>query len=170
MRGGKPSAMSYVTSVAAKYRKDFANIVAEAAKEQGVFFERDKSQHFYIDGVFYLPRKNMDCSNYWKVLLDAITDTQLVWVDDNVVCERVKRIYYDTVNPRVELEIYPVDYIGVFNNASHLEKYKSKCIDCSRYERYGENCSILKRAIEGRIQEDSDGITCKKFKEKKEKV
>ena len=94
-------------------------------------------------------------------MLDAITDTGLIWIDDNVTCERVQRIYYDSSNPRIELEIYPVEYIGVFDNASQLEKFESRCIGCNRYKR---NCSILQKAKEGRIQEEIQDLVCKKYK------
>ena len=90
-------------------------------------------------------------------MLDAITDTGLVWVDDNVTCERVQRIYYDSKNPRIELTIYPVEYIGVFDNASQLEQFESRCIGCSRYKR---NCSILQKAKEGRVQEEINNGIC----------
>lgn len=154
-------AMSYKTPEAVRYQTDFIEYVKQEAEKQGWNFNRDKSQHFYVDAVFYFDRKDKDPSNYWKILLDAITDTQLVWVDDNVVCERVQRIYYDSNNPRIELDIYPVDYIGVFDNASQLDKFESNCIGCMRYNR---NCSILQKAKEGRIQtEVADGV-CSKYK------
>ena len=90
-------------------------------------------------------------NNYFKCMLDAITDSQLVWLDDNVTCERVQRIYYDTENPRVELDIFPVNYIGIFDNVSHLNQFENKCVGCKRYER---NCSLLQKAKEGKIQKD----------------
>ena len=123
--------------------------------------EVNATQHFYIDAIFYFDRTDRDPNNYFKCMLDAITDTGLVWVDDNVTCERVQRIYYDSKNPRIELTIYPVDYIGVFDNASQLEQFESRCVECNRYKR---NCSILQKAKEGRIQEDIDNLQCKKFK------
>ena len=97
-------------------------------------------------------------------MLDAITDTQLIWLDDNVTCERVQAIYYDQKNPRMEITIRPVDYIGVFDDAPQMEAFVSNCIGCTRYSR---NCSILRQAKEGRIQEEiADGV-CIKYKPKK---
>lgn len=61
------------------------------------------------------------------------------------------RIYYDNKNPRIELKIYPSEFIGIFNNKEEHDKFISKCIKCKRYKR---NCSILKKALEGRIQEE----------------
>ena len=125
--------------------------------------EPNKERHFYVDCVFYFDRLDMDCNNYFKCLLDAITDTKLIWLDDNVVCERVQKILYDTANPRIELFIHPVDYIGVFDNASQLESFTSNCIECARYTR---NCSILCKAKQGRIQEDIVDGVCLKHKSK----
>lgn len=153
--------MSYKTSEATKYQKNFIDYVKEEVKKQNYTLKPNKEQHFYIDAVFYFDRTDRDPNNYFKCMLDAITDTGLIWVDDNVTCERVQRIYYDSNNPRIELDIYPVNYIGVFDNASQLEQFESHCIGCSRYKR---NCSILQKAKEGRIQEEIENLTCTKYK------
>lgn len=156
--------MSYKTPEALKYRKDFANYVRGEVERQGWNFEPNKYQHFYVDTVFYFDKTHMDCNNYFKVMLDAITDTQLIWLDDDVVCERVQRIYYDSENPRVEIKIYPVEYIGIFDNVSQMEEFTSVCLGCTRFPR---NCSILRKAKEGRIQDEIKNNICCKFKEKK---
>lgn len=149
--------MSYKTSEATKYQKEFINYVKEEIRKQNYTLEPNKTQHFYIDAIFYFDRTDRDPNNYFKCMLDAITDTGLVWVDDNVTCERVQRICYDSKNPRIELTIYPVEYIGVFDNASQLEQFESRCIGCSRYKR---NCSILQKAKEGRVQEEINNGIC----------
>ena len=164
IKNGKPMAMSYKTAEATKYQKEFAEYVKQEVKRQNWDLIPNKEQHFYVDCVFYFDRTDKDCNNYFKCMLDAITDTQLVWIDDNVVCERVNRIYYDNANPRIELCIYPVDYIGIFDNISQLEEFETNCIGCSRYKR---NCSILQKAKEGRLQEDIVNFTCTKRKTKK---
>ena len=160
IKNGKPMAMSYKTQEATKYQKNFIKYVQEEVRKQGYDLEPNATQHFYIDSVFYFDRIDRDANNYFKCMLDAITETGLVWVDDNVTCERVQRIYYDSENPRIELTIYPVDYIGVFDNASQFDEFKSHCIGCKRYKR---NCSLLKKAIEGRIQKEIHNGECEKF-------
>lgn len=157
-------AVSYKPKEVVEYRKQFAEYVTKEVKRQKYNFIHDGIRHFYVDAVFYMPRVDMDANNYWKVLLDAITDTQLVWKDDNVVCERVNAIYYDPENPRVELHIYPADYIGIFASVGKFESFTDNCKNCTRYKR---NCSILRKATEGRIQEDIQAGECKKFKELK---
>lgn len=164
IKNGKPMAMSYKTKEAKNFQKKFEQYVKEQVKIQNWDLPVDSAQHFYVDAVFYFPRLDMDCNNYFKVSLDSLTNTGLIWADDNVVCERVQRIYYDSSNPRIEFTIYPVDYIGVFDNQEQLDEFEDKCKTCSRYKR---NCSILKKAKDGRIQEEiQDGI-CNKYKKVK---
>ena len=163
LKGGKPLAVPYKTTEAVSFQKEFSKILQIAVSEQGWDMPVNNTQHFYIDAIFYFPRTRMDCNNYWKVLLDTITDTKLIWEDDDVVCERAQGIYYDSDNPRIELTIHPVDYIGVFKDASQLDEFESKCIGCTRYTR---NCSILRHAKEGRIQPDISGNECLKYKKR----
>lgn len=164
MKKGKPLAMSYKTPEAIRYQTNFTRYVIREVKKQGWDLVPSKNQHFYVDCIFYFPRTDMDCNNYFKCLLDAITDSKRIWVDDNVVCERVNGIYYDSDNPRIEIKITPVDYIGIFENLPQLEKFESNCIGCSRYKR---NCSILQKAKDGRIQPEIQNMTCSKFKSNK---
>lgn len=161
LKHGKPLSVTYVTNEAKRYKKQFAEYVADEVKKQGWDMEPNKYQHFYVDTVFYFDKLNRDCNNYFKIMLDAITDTGLIWVDDNVVCERVQRIYYDAANPRIELVIKPVDYIGLFDNGSQLDAFESNCVGCTRYAR---NCSILSNAKIGRVQEHITQGVCRKFK------
>ena len=166
MKNGKPMAMSYKTPEAIRYQKNFTRYVIRQVKEQKWPLKPNKTQHFYVDCIFYFPRVDQDCNNYFKCMLDAITDSKKIWDDDNVVCERVNGIFYDSKNPRVEMIISPVDYIGIFNNISQLDEFESNCIGCNRYKR---NCSILQKAKEGRIQDEIQNGICQKFKCMKEK-
>lgn len=161
MKNGKAMSMSYKTQAAMKYREDFANYVANEVMKQNWDLIPNRWQHFYVDTVFYFEKTHQDCNNYFKVMLDAITDTKKIWLDDDVVCERVQRIYYDSANPRVEIIIRPVNYIGVFDSEEHLDNFVSRCVECTRYK---SNCSILRKAKEGRTQEEIQDGTCAKFR------
>lgn len=163
IKNGRPMAMSYKTNEAKKYQSVFSRYVKEQAKRQGWIKSDNPFQHYYMDTIFYFPRIDMDANNYYKCLADAITDSGVVWSDDNQLCERVQGIYYDTENPRIEMKIYEVDYIGVFNNATQLEQFESRCIGCTRYKR---NCSLLNKAKEGRIQKEIRDGFCEKYKAK----
>lgn len=160
IRNGKPISVNYTTKEADKYKSDFTKYVIEQAREQGWNLPVNKYQHFYIDTLFYFDRTDRDPNNYYKVPLDAITAAGVIWEDDNVTCERVQGIYYDPENPRVEMIIHPVDYIGVFRDASQLAEFKeANCVGCTRYKR---NCSILKNAVGGRIQKEVKDGACEK--------
>ena len=160
IKNGHAVAISYKTHDAVKYQSDFAKYVKDEVQKQGYSVTPNETQHFYVDCVFYFARMDKDPNNYFKCMLDAITDTQLIWLDDNVVCERVQRVYYDKKNPRVELHIYPVDYVGIFENKKQLDDFKKNCVDCSRYKR---NCGLLKQAKLGYIQNEIQDCICSKF-------
>ena len=160
VKNGKPMAMSYKTGEAKTYQKEFIKYVRKEVFNQRWRPQRDRMQHYYVDADFYFPRVDMDANNYWKCMFDAITETGLIWVDDNTACERVNHIYYDSENPRVELTIRPVDYIGVFENASQMEAFEAICVGCKRYRR---NCSVLQKAKEGRVQKEIVNGVCGKY-------
>lgn len=164
IKGGKPLAIVYKTKEAVAYQTAFKEMVVNAVKTQDWATNLENPRHIYVDATFYMDKKHRDCNNAWKCLLDAITETQLIWKDDDLVCERVNKIVYDADNPRVELYIHYVDYIGIFDNEDQLETFKNNnCIGCKRYKR---NCTLLRNAIEGRVQEEIDGYACAKCSSK----
>lgn len=163
IKNGKPMAMSYKTQEAVRFQKNFTEYVKQQAKEQNWITDLNPMQHYYVDAVFYFPRIDMDTNNYHKVSFDAITDSGVVWCDDNMACERVQKVMYDAENPRIELTIYKTDFTGIFDNAQELEKFEERCKTCKRYQR---NCSILKKAKEGRIQSAVTNLTCNSYKAK----
>lgn len=160
IKNGKPMAMSYKTKEAKSYQNYIIDLIKKEVPKQGWVKSDNKFQHYYMDVIFYFPRIDMDANNYFKCLADAITDSGLVWIDDVQLCERVNGIYYDSNNPRMEIEIYPVEYIGVFENKKNYEDFVGKCNSCKRHKR---NCSILNKAIEGRITSDIENGICNKY-------
>lgn len=166
MKNGKSMAMSYKTPEARKFQKEFIDYIKQQAKLQNWTTDSNPMQHYYVDAVFYFPRIDMDTNNYWKVAFDAITDSGVVWIDDNMACERVVKVLYDSENPRIEYSIYKTDFSGIFNSINDLELFENCCKKCKRYKR---NCSILKKAKEGRVQKEIDMnniiIKCNKYNE-----
>lgn len=160
IKNGKPMAMSYKTKEAKSYQNYIIDLIKKEVPKQGWVKSDNKFQHYYMDTVFYFPRIDMDANNYFKCLADAITDSELVWIDDVQLCERVNGIYYDSNHPRMEIEIYPVEYIGVFENKKNYEDFVKKCNTCKRNKR---NCSILNKAIEGRITSEIENGICNKY-------
>lgn len=160
IKNGKPMSIVYETKEAKEYKKYFKKYIEEQVKKQNWDFPVNDKQHFYVDAVFYFDRIDKDAANYEKCISDTITETQLIWKDDNVVCFRTQRIYYDAENPRIELTIYPVEYVGIFDTFEDLEVFEEKCKNCKRYKR---NCSLFKKAKEGRIQEEIKNYECSKY-------
>lgn len=154
----------YVTNAGKEYKKNFAEYVKNEVSKQNWVKPDDTSQHLYVDMTFYFNRTDMDAGNYDKCLLDAITDTQLVWTDDKVTCPRVDRIYYDSNNPRIELNIRPVDYYGIFDNKQEMVKFEDRCGSCNRYSR---NCKVLSKAKQGFIQKEIINKQCIKYVKRK---
>ena len=162
LKNGRPMSVDYCTQEAKRYKKEFAAYVAAEAAGQG-WTNLGRQQHIYADAVFYFPRVDMDSNNYWKCMLDAITDSGAVWDDDNIVCERTMGIYYNGSDPHVELTIHPVGYTGIFGDISQLEAFEANCVGCRRYTR---NCSLLAKAKAGQVQEEISGGVCLSYKEK----
>jgi crossover junction endodeoxyribonuclease RusA len=163
IKNGRAVCTSYCTTDAKKYKADFAQYVKGEVEKQGWKLDQNPSQHFYADTVFYFSTTASDANNCFKCMLDAITDSGMVWIDDNVVCERVQGIFYDSENPRVEICIHPVEYIGIFPNRRSFEAFEERCKTCSRFSR---NCSLLRKAKEGRIQNDVSNEICTKYNKK----
>jgi Holliday junction resolvase RusA-like endonuclease len=157
--------MAYKPKATKDFEKKFGKYVKEQAKNQG-WIMPSKGKFVIIDAIFYFPRIDMDCNNYWKVMFDTITETQCVWEDDNITRERVNDIYYDSKNPRIELILSVSDRTGIFNNDNDYEEFKSKCNNCSRFKE--GKCSIHKKALESRIQDEivlvDSKWNCNKFK------
>lgn len=105
--------------------------------------------------------------NFKKLQQDCITESGIVWSDDSWCLPRTERLFIDSTNPRIVLVITPCEFIGIFDNEKQLKEFKSKCVNCRRYK---NNCSILKNAIEGRIQEEINNLECSSFKKIKYKI
>lgn len=158
----------YLTKEAKEYKADFSKYGTLKVKEQGWDIEKTREKHHYMDCIYYFPRIDMDEQNYPKCMSDSLNG--IAYIDDNFILTRTNRIYYDSKNPRVEIIISPVDYTGIFDSDLELVEFESNCTTCSRYK---NNCSILKKAKEGRIQEEIDehavDLKCEKYKIIKEK-
>lgn len=169
IKNGQAYSNSYTTLAAKNYKQCFAETIKRECKKQNFSLIENKRQHIYVDCTFYFARVNQDPNNYFKLLCDAITDSGCVWHDDNVCCERVNAIYYDASNPRIELHIYPVEYVGIFASREQLIEFETHCKDCSRY-REGR-CSLLLRAQEGYVSKEITATemcpTCSAYKLRK---
>lgn len=161
---GKAKITLYETVEAKEFKQEFIRYVNEQVEKQDFQPSTNKFQHYYVECDFYFPRTHMDANNHWKILLDAITESKAVWMDDSQVCERVNKILYDAKNPRIEMCIFPVTYVGIFPDRQTADTFREKCVSCNRYR--NGRCSILLKAFECRVQEEITGSTCTKYKTK----
>lgn len=146
-----------------KVKIEIQNAATEQMEKQNWDYDYTVGDYIYMDTLIYFNRTGRDDNNVYKLLCDALE--KIVYENDSRVLIRTQRILYDTENPRVEVKLSPVDYIGIFDNEDLLNEFESKCKSCNRYKR---NCSILNKAKEGRIQEEiSDTYECSKYKEAK---
>ena len=106
-----------------------------------------------MDEIIYSNRAGRDSDNFKKLQQDCITESEVVWSDDKWVLPRTNRIFIDSNNPRIELVITPTEFIGIFDNEKELHSFKQQCVNCRRYR---NNCSILRKALEARIQKEID--------------
>lgn len=154
----------YETKQAKDFKKRFKAYLKREVKKQKWDIEQTKEGHWYLDCVFYQARTNQDSNNYFKILCDSLTG--IATDDDKNVLVRTIKVMYDSKNPRFVAVLRPVDYVGVFANKEAQESFiNSNCLSCKKKT---ESCTILRKAKEGRIQDDifqeNGFITCKKRK------
>lgn len=126
-------------------------------------WEYIENRFLYMDEIVYLNRKGRDSDNLKKLQQDCITESEVVWSDDSWVLPRTNRILIDSDDPRIELVITPTEFIGIFDNEKIAKVFEHRCKNCRRYK---NNCSILRKALETRIQKEiDDSLTCSEFKD-----
>ena len=164
-KGKFTTVMAYKPAKTKNFEEEFGKYIKEQIETQN-WIKPNKNKFIILDTIFYFPRVDMDAQNYFKSLCDIMTSAG-VWEDDNMVMEKVNRIYYDNKNPRIEIYVYESEYIGIFDNIIEYENFKSKCLKCKRNKK--NNCSIYKKVLESRIQDDiikKDNLwICNKFNE-----
>jgi len=161
--------MAYKPKETKDFEKKFGKYVKEEMDKQG-WNKPPMGKFVNLDTIFYFPRIDMDAQNYFKSICDIMTNVA-TYEDDNIVMERVNRIYYDSKKPRIELILTLSEYVGIFDNDNDYKEFKSKCDNCSRFKE--GKCSIHKKALESRIQDEivliDDKWNCEKFTIKKVK-
>ncbi len=95
--------MAYKPKETKDFEKAFGNYIKQEMNNQN-WVKPSKGKFIIMDTIFYFPRIDMDAQNYFKSICDIMTNVD-VYEDDNIVCERVNRIYYDSKNPRIEIQV-----------------------------------------------------------------
>lgn len=157
----KPFVQVYETPEAKAFKKLMGKLIQREVIKNG--WEKTGEYDYIVCEVdVYLPQKKRDSDNLFKCLLDSFTESGIIY-DDSMIKPRVREIYIDPTNPRLEVTLYKDEKIGVFKNLEHLEDFKVKnCYNCKRLNR---NCSLLRRSTENRIIPEIDfkGMECKSY-------
>jgi Holliday junction resolvase RusA-like endonuclease len=115
----------------------------------------DEFKHFYLDLYIYFPNTNRDSSNQFKTLQD--TCNNILWYDDKIILGRVMRTYY-TYNldspPRIECELYPVEYVGIFKSNNEFNNFTKRCETCSKWR--DGNCGFYVKYLQYKILKEFD--------------
>ena len=160
----------YLKREGKEYKKNTSKYIKEEVKKQG-WKKLEKGKYCYIDEVVYMNRLGRDSDNLKKLTQDAITESYSVWEDDTYCLARTNRVYVDSNNPRIELVITPVKFIGIFDNKKQMNEFIKICKNCSKYR--NGSCSVLNDSINNKITKDVININgvfnCSKFKEKRNK-
>lgn len=148
--GGRAIPQRYLTHVAKDYKDYVSRTCKRIMKENNInFLVENKNEFVKMEFVFYFDKKRKDADNTFKLLFDGIVQSGMI-VDDDIILYEVKDIYIDKLNPRVEIKISKSLKKGIFKSEEQLDVFlDSNCRDCKRYKR---NCSILRKALENRIE------------------
>lgn len=156
--GNKRYVQVYPSPETKEFNAFFEDYVKEEIKNQG-WIKPKKGKLIHVKITFYLDRKRKDPNNFFKVPLDVLADAG-AYYDDDVVLPSADRLYLDNKNPRLEIEIYESEAIGIFDNQSHLDKFIEN--NCSLCKRNVEKCGIMKKLLDNRIIEEVQNDECLK--------
>ena len=118
-----------------------------------------------VEACWFLNKNGCDGSNYFKQTLDILQRAG-VYLNDSKVIENTINVFVDRNNPRVELNIYPLQKRGIFISDNQLEEFKNNnCCECSR----PTTCRVLKNALDNKISEDINLVDNMCFKKKTKK-
>lgn len=161
---GKAISQPFETKVAFEYKEYVKSIIHRELKKQE-WVNPKENEYVVMNITYYFDRKHKDADNAIKVMQDAIVKSKII-PDDDIVIPKVKNIYIDKYNPRVEIELSISDKVGIFDNPQHFMNFKEdNCIQCKR-NTYKRPCGVLKKALENRIEPEIDLIKMKCFEKK----
>jgi Holliday junction resolvase RusA-like endonuclease len=160
VKGGKAFVHMYETKESKDWKKRFGAYLKREVRKQNWDKSITSEGHWYLDCVFVQARTNQDNNNYYKILCDTLTD--IVTEDDKNIMVRTQKVMYDSKNPRFMAVLRPVEYRGIFNTEEAEANFLEH--NCSLCKKKTETCAILRKAREGRIQEEINNGTCEKRK------
>lgn len=154
-----------------KRKEEIAFHATQQLAEQEWDYEWTKENFLYQDAIIYFDRRGRDDNNIYKLLNDTLEG--VVYDNDSRVLVRTQKVLYDTKNPRVEITLTPVKYVGIFENQEEADKFELRCSSesgkgCSRY--LNGRCNILVDSKSGQVREEVGSLDdpyCTEFKLKK---
>lgn len=129
---------------------------------------KDKKNFLYQDAVIYFSRKGRDDNNVYKLLNDSLEG--IIYDNDSRVLVRTQKILFDKENPRIEITLSPVEYVGVFKDKEEAQHFEEGCKECTRY--LNGRCSILIDSLSGSVRNEIEYDSmplCTVYKEKKKR-
>lgn len=145
---GKVQIHMYETKESKDFKKRFKAYLKREVVKQKWDVSKTEGAHWYLDCIFYQARTNQDNNNMYKILCDSLSG--IVTKDDKNILVRTQRVMYDSKEPRFVAVLKPVEYIGIFKDQDQHEQFINT--NCSNCKKNSEKCTILRKAIEGRIQ------------------
>lgn len=159
-----PTGKRILTQKGKMCKKNIQKATKKQIKKQTWDYEWTKTNFLYLDAIIYFNQMGRDDNNIYKLLCDSLE--KICYDNDSRVLIRTQRLFYDSKDPKVEVFLTPVDYIGIFDSEQDLNDFVANCETCRYY--YGGKCSVLNKAKEGRIQEEiNEEIVCHKYTERK---
>lgn len=163
----KPFVQVFETAEAKAFKKHMKKVI-ERALSKYYWLQTGEFTHVECELIVYLSQKHRDTDNLFKCLLDSFTESNLVY-DDSMIIPKVKNVYIDSVNPRVEVHLFESNKRGIFDNQEDVDIFTNdNCLRCTRYSR---NCSVRREALENRVRAEIDleSLKCDAIKIRKEK-
>ena len=99
--GRKCYASVYETKEAKDWKKLFKGALLRAIDDQEFDTAETKDGYWYLDCKFTLRRRNQDCANFFKILLDSMTG--VACNDDKNIMPRVFHVDVDSKHPHMSL-------------------------------------------------------------------
>ncbi|EHJ56865.1 hypothetical protein HMPREF9318_00072 [Streptococcus urinalis FB127-CNA-2] len=94
------------TSVEVTFYMKAPKTVSKEPTQRSRSKARQIYQNFISERIWH--DKKIDIDNLIKAVFDSISKSEIVWKDDNLVCElHAKKLY--SPNPRIEMEITQID-------------------------------------------------------------
>jgi Holliday junction resolvase RusA-like endonuclease len=164
IKDGKAFIHMYETQKAKDFKKRFGAYLKREVKKQDWDRSATSDGHWILECVFFQARTNQDNNNMYKILCDTLTG--IVTEDDKNILVQTKMVMYDAKNPRFMAMLRRADYTGIFKNDGQYNDFMSNnCLKCKKNK---DKCTILRKALEGRVQDEiqlsGNSYSCEKLK------